>query len=667
MQKKGKDRRSPLTGPPAILLVFLAVTATYWFFQREQPIKSLSYGELMQILQADDPAVHFQNVRVGRSEVRGEMVIRDIISRAPTDAKVPTDAKAAPDAVEVRPFTTRVGLAIDDELLKLLNQRVGANYVREEDESPLRSIASMLMSFVVLVAVIIAGFFLLRWLAGGNSPLTFGRSRHKLVDQKDKKSTFGDVAGVEEAVQELREIVDFLKTPQKYQVLGGRIPKGVLLVGPPGTGKTLLARAVAGEADVPFFNLSGSDFVEMFVGVGASRVRDLFGQAESRAPCIIFIDELDALGKTRGVSAIGGHDEREQTLNQLLVEMDGFDSNRGVIIMAATNRPETLDPALLRPGRFDRTVVVDRPTVSGREAILKVHIRNVKLAPDVDLRHVASLTPGSVGADLANLVNEAALMAARNNKDAVHMADFNEAIERGAIGLERKSRIMLAEEKQRTAYHEAGHALVACSLPNTDPVHKVTIIPRGVGALGYVLQRPEDDRYMHTKSELESKIKVCLGGTLAEELIYGDIANGATSDLDHASGIARRMVKEYGMSRLGRVFYREPNEAMFMPGVLAPEGPRSFSEETAREIDMEVRSILDQATAEVRAILSARRLALEALAKKLVEKEMIDGAEVRSTLEMNYPGPKIVPGSEAIAPREEDPRKEDPEHGAVAP
>ena len=367
------------------------------------------------------------------------------------------------------------------------------------------------MSFVVIFAVVVAGFLLFRWLAGGSSPLTFGRSRHKLYAQKDLEITFKDVAGIDEAVAELREIVDFLKSPDKYQALGGRIPKGVLLVGPPGTGKTLLAKAVAGEANVPFFGMSGSDFVEMFVGVGASRVRDLFGQAESRAPCIIFIDELDALGKSRGASVIGGHDEREQTLNQLLVEMDGFDSNRGVIIMAATNRPETLDAALLRPGRFDRTVVVDRPDISGREAILRVHIRNVKLGANVDLRHVAALTPGSVGADLANLVNEAALLAARNNRDAVGMTEFNEAIERGAMGLERKSRIMSAEEKQRTAYHEAGHAIVACALPNTPPVHKVTIIPRGIGAMGYVLMRPDEDRYSHTKSELESFIKVAAG------------------------------------------------------------------------------------------------------------------------------------------------------------
>src|SRR5437868_6240220 len=349
--------------------------------------------------------------------------------------------------------------------------------------------------------------------------------------------------------------------------------------------------------------MSGSDFVEMFVGVGASRVRDLFAQGESRAPCIIFIDELDALGKTRGGSVVGGHDEREQTLNQLLVEMDGFESNRGVILMAATNRPETLDAALLRPGRFDRTVVVDRPDINGREAILNVHVRGVKLGPDVDLRRIAALTPGSVGADLANLVNEAALMAARANKHVITMSEFEEAVERGAVGLERKSRIMHADEKQRVAYHEAGHALVGCALPNTYPVHKVSIIPRGVGALGYVLSRPDEDRYLMTRSELESQIKVALAGTLSEEMIYREISNGATSDLEHASKIARSMVKEYGMSRLGRVNFHGKGRAAFLPTSGLGESEREYSEQTAREIDEEVRRIIDEATADVADIL----------------------------------------------------------------
>jgi cell division protease FtsH len=657
VQKRGKDRRPFFTSTSLLLFLLVLGSGFVWYFNREPVSRNLTYGELMQILQADDPGLRLSGVRVAKTEITGKIVTTDTVS----DGK-----PAAGKLEESRSFRTRIGLAADPELLKRLNDRAGPGYQGEEEESALKGIYSLLMTFLVFFAVVLGGFLVFRWLAGGSSPLTFGRSRHKLYAQKDLKITFKDVAGIDEAVAELREIVDFLKTPEKYQVLGGRIPKGVLLVGTPGTGKTLLAKAVAGEADVPFFSLSGSDFVEMFVGVGASRVRDLFAQAESRAPCIIFIDELDALGKTRGGSVVGGHDEREQTLNQLLVEMDGFDSNRGVIIMAATNRPETLDPALLRPGRFDRTVVVDRPDITGREAILKVHVRNVRLGDDVDLRHVASLTPGSVGADLANLVNEAALMAARNNKDAVTMAEFNEAVERGAIGLERKSRIMLPEEKQRVAYHEGGHALVACALPNTHPVHKVSIIPRGVGALGYILQRPEDDRHLQTQQELESEIKVCLGGTLAEEIVYGEISNGATSDLERASFIARRMVKEFGMSRLGRVFFREQAAGAFLPGPPWPDGESKYSEETAREIDLEVRKLLDDATAEVRGILCERREALEALAQRLIEREVVDGSELAAILETYHPGPKLVPASAAISQPAEG-EEEEPRPGTQAP
>jgi cell division protease FtsH len=606
----------------------------YWLVNREPGGVTLKYGELLQVLEAarHNPAVSVQHVKVGRTEIRGEIVTND-----------PAAGEGGDHPPQVTNFRTlRLGLEDDPELHKILKE-VSPGFQGEEEESALKGVYPMVMSVVLFVGIGVAGFLLLRWLSGGGSPLTFGRSRHKLYAQKDTHITFKDVAGIDEAVAELREVVDFLKTPHRYQALGGRIPKGVLLVGPPGTGKTLLAKAVAGEAEVPFFSLSGSDFVEMFVGVGAARVRDLFQQAEQRAPCIVFIDELDALGKTRSGAAIGGHDEREQTLNQLLVEMDGFDSNRGVIIMAATNRPETLDAALLRPGRFDRNVVVDRPDVAGREAILKVHVRNVKLSPDVDLRKVASLTPGSAGADLANLVNEAALMAARGGKECVTMADLTEAVERAAIGLERKSRIMLPEEKQRVAYHEAGHALVACALPNTDPVHKVSIIPRGYGALGYVLSRPEDDRHLMTRSELESHIKVALGGTIAEELIYREISNGATSDLQKASHVARGMVKMFGMSRLGRVCFQEPEGNQFLPGL--GSGSREYSEETAREIDLEVRKILEDATGAVRDILHTRRKALEAVAARLVEKEVIDGDELRQLVELSCPGPKLVPGS----------------------
>jgi cell division protease FtsH len=639
VQKKSNARRFWVNSTPWLVGGLFLLFGAIWFFNREPARITLHYGELQRILQDRNPAVRFQNVKVGRTEVRGEIVTTDEVS----DGKLTTEKHS-----ETKFFRTpRVGLEGDTALFRRLDETVREGYQGEEEESALKGFYSLLLSFFMILAVVVSGFLLFRWAAGGSSPLTFGRSKHKVYAQKDLEISFKDVAGIDEAVAELREIVDFLKNPDKYHALGGRIPKGVLLVGPPGTGKTLLAKAVAGEADVPFFGMSGSDFVEMFVGVGASRVRDLFAQAETRAPCIIFIDELDALGKSRGASMLGGHDEREQTLNQLLVEMDGFDSNRGVIIMAATNRPETLDAALLRPGRFDRTVVVDRPDIGGREAILRVHIRHVKLGDNVDLRHVAALTPGSVGADLANLVNEAALLAARNNKDAVTMAEFNEAVERGAVGLERKSRIMNAEEKQRTAYHEAGHAIVACALPNTHPVHKVSIIPRGIGALGYVLQRPDEDRYIHTKSELESRIKVSLGGTLAEELVYHDIGSGATNDLENANGIARNMVTRFGMSRLGRVSYPEQRTSAFLPG--SADGESQHSEETAREIDLEVRKIVADATDEVRGILVDRRATLEAVARTLMEREVIDGSELKELIDANSTAIKLVPGSEATA------------------
>jgi cell division protease FtsH len=637
--KKGKERgRSWFIGSPWLLLILSGGFLVYWFLSREPSGVPLSYGELDRALAAarTDPAVTFRKVRVGRGEISGQIITTD---RA-TDGE-----QNATSTQTVNFHTLRVGLENDQDFIRNLKEVVGPSFQGETEDSGLRGLTSLGMTLFFVVSLGLVLLLVYRWLSGGNSPLTFGRSRHKLYAQKDLEITFNDVAGIDEAVAELREVVDFLKTPQRYQALGGRIPKGVLLVGPPGTGKTLLAKAVAGEAEAPFFSLSGSDFVEMFVGVGAARVRDLFAQAENRAPCIIFIDELDALGKTRGASVIGGHDEREQTLNQLLVEMDGFSSNSGVIIMAATNRPETLDPALLRPGRFDRTVVVDRPDINGREAILKVHVRNVKLGTDVDLRRVAGLTPGSVGADLANLVNEAALMAARNSKKAVTMAEFEEAVERGAVGLERKSRIMHADEKQRVAYHEAGHALVACALPNTHPVHKVSIIPRGVGALGYVLSRPDEDRYLMTQSELENKIKVALGGTIAEELIYREISNGATSDLEQASRIARSMVKEFGMSKLGRICLGEPGGGAFLNNPFAGAGDREYSEQTAREIDQEVSRILTEATAEVTAILQARRAGLEAVAQRLVDKEVIDGSELKQILEQHYPGPKLVPGT----------------------
>ncbi len=517
------------------------------------------------------------------------------------------------------------------------------------------------LSMLVLTGLcLLVIFIMIRRLGGAGSPMAFGRSRGKMYAQEDIGVTFDDVAGIEEAVEELREVVEFLKNPEKYQVLGGRIPKGILLVGPPGTGKTLLAKAIAGEAGVPFFSLSGSDFVEMFVGVGAARVRDMFQQAEVKAPCIIFIDELDALGKTRGSSVVGGHDEREQTLNALLVEMDGFDTNSGVIVLAASNRPETLDPALLRPGRFDRHVLVDRPDVRGREAILEVHVQNVKLDDTVRLKDVAAITSGFVGADLANLVNEAALLAARKGKTAVGMDEFNEGVERVTAGLEKRQRIIHEDEKLRVAYHESGHALVAYSLPNTDPVHKVSIIPRGLAALGYTLQRPEGDRYLLTQGELESRIQVLLAGTAAEEMTFDDVSTGAQNDLERASAIARSMVMDYGMSRLGRVNYRESSRSPFLSSGGEMTREHSHSEQTAREIDQEVKRIIDESMEKVRHILETRVASLRALSSRLIEKEVIDSDELKRIIEENSSSPVIVPGTAAerrrFAPEASEPR-----------
>jgi len=449
---------------------------------------------------------------------------------------------------------------------------------------------------------------------------------------------------VDEAKEELKEVVDFLQDPKRFQTLGGHIPKGVLLVGPPGTGKTLLAKAVAGEAKVPFFSVSGSEFVEMFVGLGAARVRDLFAQAGEKAPCIIFIDELDALGKARGANPLGGHDEREQTLNQLLVEMDGFDPKKGVIIMAATNRPEILDPALLRPGRFDRQVLVDRPDIKGREAILRVHAKNVKLAPDVDLKVLAARTPGFVGADLANLINEGALLAARRNKQSVEMADLEEAIDRVVAGLEKKARVMNPKERERVAYHEAGHALVAASVPSGDPVHKISIIPRGIAALGYTLQLPTEDRYLLTRSELLDRLAVLLGGRSAEALIYGEVSTGAQNDLQRAADIARRMVTEYGMSdRLGAVAFESERRPLFLPAGngVSGLGGKDYSEETAREIDQEIKRIVDESEGRVRQLLARERDRLSAVAERLLVKEVLEGEELRALLGM---GDSLAPG-----------------------
>jgi cell division protease FtsH len=493
----------------------------------------------------------------------------------------------------------------------------------------------------LLLLVGIWGFFFRRMGGAEGGLMSFARSRAKIYADDEVKVRFGDVAGVDEAEDELKEIVEFLKTPKKYTNLGGRIPKGVLLVGPPGTGKTLLARAVAGEAHVPFFSLSGSEFVEMFVGVGAARIRDLFQQAEAKAPCIVFIDELDALGKVRAQSPIGSHEEREQTLNQLLAEMDGFDSRKGVIIMAATNRPEVLDPALLRPGRFDRQVLVDKPDVKGREAILRIHSTNVKVSPDVDLKVVAARTAGFAGADLANLVNEAALLAARNGKTEVDSRDFESAIDRLVAGLEKK-RVMSTKEREIVAYHESGHAIVASVLPGLDPVHKVSIVQRGFGALGYTMQLPLEDRYLMTRTDLGSQLAVLLGGRTAEEIALGEISTGAQNDLQRATDIARAMVTEFGMSdALGAINYDGNRRARFLDIPISQERGL-YAEDTAQKIDAEMKRILTDAHAAARDILTGHRDQLEAIARRLLEIEVMEGAEVRALLGVAAAAPSVA-------------------------
>jgi cell division protease FtsH len=504
-----------------------------------------------------------------------------------------------------------------------------------------------LLNLAPLILLAALWFFMIRQMqTGGNKALSFGKSRARLLSMQQKKVTFKDVAGVDEAKEELREIIEFLREAQKFQKLGGRIPKGVLLVGPPGTGKTLLARAVAGEANVPFFSISGSDFVEMFVGVGASRVRDLFEQGKKNAPCIIFIDEIDAVGRHRGAGLGGGHDEREQTLNQLLVEMDGFESNEGVILMAATNRPDVLDPALLRPGRFDRRVVVSRPDVRGREEILRVHTRKIPLAEDVDLSVLARGTPGFSGADLANMVNEAALAAARQNRKAVLQYDFELAKDKVLMGVERKSLILTEEEKKVTAFHEAGHALVAAKLPNSDPVHKVTIIPRGM-ALGVTMQLPIDDKHNYTKDYLDTTIAIMMGGRLAEEIFLNQMSTGAGNDIERATEMARKMVCEWGMSELGPLTFGKKEEQIFLGREIAQH--RDYSEATAIQIDEQVRALVNKGYNTARSILSDNREVLNRIAEALLEREVLDANEIKMLIDG-----KELPPLKTLPPKSED-------------
>jgi cell division protease FtsH len=526
--------------------------------------------------------------------------------------------------------TTRIE---DPKLIEELDQH-GVKYSGEVVSRWLPEVLSWLVPVLLLVAL--WSFFFRRIGGAEGGVMSFARSKAKIYAEDDVKVSFTDVAGVDEAAQELREVVEFLKNPKKYTSLGGKIPKGVLLVGPPGTGKTLLARAVAGEAKVPFFSLSGSEFVEMFVGVGAARVRDLFTQAEAKAPCIVFIDELDALGKVRVQSPIGSHEEREQTLNQLLAEMDGFDPRKAIIIMGATNRPEVLDPALLRPGRFDRQVLVDKPDIKGREDVLRIHIRNVKLSPEVDLKKVAARTAGFAGADLANLVNEAALLAARRDKPMVDMLDFDEAIDRLIAGLEKK-RVMSNKEREIVAYHESGHAIVATALPGTDPVHKISIVARGFGALGYTMQLPLEDRYLMQRRDLMNQLAILLGGRSAEEIALGEISTGAQNDLQRATDIARSMVTEWGMSeRLGAVNFDSGRRSRFLE---VPQGPERgpHSEETAKAIDEEVKMIVTEGHNDARRILLDRRDILETVTRRLLEKEVMEGDELRAIIGEAHP------------------------------
>jgi cell division protease FtsH len=597
------------------LVYVLLAFAAMWTFRSWVPAgpapKEIPYSDLVQMVSEN---------KLAKAELRDDEVV----------AELKPQGEKAPVQVVVAKRLPRID---DSKLLERFEKHGVAFSGRIERTSWWQSfLAGWLLPMGLMIGIYL---MMIRRVSSKGGPLSLGRSRAKIFDATaSEKVTFSDVAGVDEAEAELVEIVEFLKRPEKYQKLGARIPRGVLLVGPPGTGKTLLARAVAGEAGVPFFSMSASEFIEMFVGLGAARMRDLFEQAKGRAPCIIFIDELDAIGKSRGgLAALATHDEREQTLNQLLAEMDGFDPTKGVIIMAATNRPEVLDPALLRAGRFDRQVLVDRPDVKGREEILRVHVRKVKLGTTVDLKTLAQRTPGMVGADLANVVNEAALAAGRRSSATVEMIDFEEAIDRIQLGLKKKGRLMNEEEKRRVAYHEGGHALVAMSLAHADPVHRVTIIPRSIGALGATLQLPTEERYIMTRDELLDRICVMMGGRSAEGVVFEDTSTGAENDLERATELARQMVCRFGMSsKLGPVTMGRSLGARYLEGALPMGMERNFSEETARALDAEIRSVLETQQSRAHELLRQRRSALERIAGALLERETIEGAELEAIL-----------------------------------
>jgi len=586
-----------------LAFIILALLNGYFFSKGE--VKTIQYSDFKEFVASGKIA----NVVIDKETIQGDLTLED--------------------GKKTKFLTVKVE---DPELTRDLQK----NNIKYTGRSENKILSTILSWVLPLAFMFLIWNLLMRRMGGAPSGiLSFGKSRGKIYGEDEIKITFEDAAGVDEAKEELKEIIEYLRYPQKFLDIGGKIPKGILLVGPPGTGKTLLAKAVAGEAKVPFFSMSGSDFVEMFVGVGASRVRDLFSQAQEKAPCIIFIDELDALGKARGINPISSNDEREQTLNQLLAEMDGFGTKTGVIIMGATNRPEILDPALLRPGRFDRHVLVDRPDIKGREEILSVHIRGVRIDKEVDLKVLAARTPGFVGADLANLVNEAALLAARKGNDTVSMEELEEAIERVTAGLEKKKRVMSKKEKEIVAYHETGHALTAEFLEPADPVHKISIIPRGIAALGYTLQLPTEDRYLMTKKELLDRLSVLLGGRVAEEIIFGEISTGAQNDLARATDIAKSMVKEYGMSeKLGLITFEKERKPLFL-NFDHIQDSKDYSEETARIIDNEIKKIIDQSYTTVKTILTEKKEILEKVAQTLLEKETIDGEALRTILQQN--------------------------------
>jgi cell division protease FtsH len=603
----------------AYFMVALAVIFILQYALLTKQVETISYSQFKAVVKKGQVAelVVRDKTISGSIKVEG---LREIFS-AEKIAELGEGAK--------KPLSFAV-VRVEDPRLTAELEEAGVPFKGEVTSDWLPTVLSWVVPIVIFFVL---WNFLINRMGAGGGLMQIGKSKAKVYIEKSTGVTFADVEGIEEAEEELIEVVDFLKHPEKYQRLGGHIPKGVLLVGPPGTGKTLLARAVAGEAGVPFFSISGSDFVEMFVGVGAARVRDLFSQAAEHAPSIIFIDELDALGKARGMSMLTSHDEREQTLNQLLAEMDGFDPNKGVMMMAATNRPEILDPALLRPGRFDRQVLVDRPDVKGREKILQLHAKKIKLSPAVDLSIIAAKTPGFVGADLANIVNEAALLAARQGKEAVEMTDFDEAIERVVAGLQKKSRVMSPKEKKTVAYHESGHALVAELVPGADPVSKISIIPRGMAALGYTQQMPTEDRYLMTKSELLSRVYVLLGGRVAEEMIFNDVSTGAQNDLQRATEIARTMVTQFGMSeKLGLVSLEGPRQPLFLP--VPMQSSKEYSDDTARVIDAEVKQILTEAHEKVTETLATHRNALEELAQLLLKKEVVERPELQAILKV---------------------------------